>query len=149
MTSRITQIMEREDLTSSRFAEAIGIPRSAMSHILNGRYKVSLDVLMKILERFPYVDTDWLLFGKGEMTQENRPEQPDLFQNTPINPSEGEGVPEFRKEIRVETPVNNSKQPVIEKIIHQETSVRNINKIMIFYSDNTFETFIPEKGKKE
>ena len=49
MIGRITQIMEREGLTPSKFAEAIGIQRSAMSHILNGRNNVSLDVLIKIL----------------------------------------------------------------------------------------------------
>ena len=37
MIGRITQIMDREGLTSSKFAEEIGIQRSAMSHILNGR----------------------------------------------------------------------------------------------------------------
>ena len=47
MIGRITQIMEREGLTPSKFAEAIGIQRSAMSHILNGRNNVSLDVLIK------------------------------------------------------------------------------------------------------
>ena len=47
MIERITQIMEREGLTPSKFAEAIGIQRSAMSHILNGRNNVSLDVLIK------------------------------------------------------------------------------------------------------
>lgn len=51
MIGRITQIMEREGLTSSKFAEAIGIQRSAMSHILNGRNNVSL-VSYKNLDRF-------------------------------------------------------------------------------------------------
>ena len=64
MIERITKIREREGMTPSKFAEAIGIQRSAMSHILNGRNNVSLDVLIKILERFTYVDSDWLLFGK-------------------------------------------------------------------------------------
>ena len=63
MIERINQIMEREGLNSSKFAEEIGIQRSAMSHILNGRNNVSLDVLMKILGRFTDVNTDWLLFG--------------------------------------------------------------------------------------
>lgn len=89
MIGRITQIMEREGLTPSKFAEAIGIQRSAMSHILNGRNNVSLDVLIKILDRFTYVDSDWLLFGKGEMVRDHMSTQPDLFSNTAINPSEG------------------------------------------------------------
>ncbi len=149
MIGRITKIMEREGLTPSKFAEAIGIQRSAMSHILNGRNNVSLDVLIKILERFTYVDSDWLLFGKGEMTRDHVSTQPDLFQNTAINPSEGQVAIEYRKEIRVDTPVNSTKLPVVEQIIQQETTARKVSKIMIFYSDNTFDTFISEKNKKE
>ena len=149
MIGRITQIMEREGLTPSKFAEAIGIQRSAMSHILNGRNNVSLDVLIKILDRFTYVDSDWLLFGKGEMTRDHVLTQPDLFQNTAINPSEGQVALEYRKEIRVDTPVNSTKLPVVEQIIQQETTARKVSKIMIFYSDNTFDTFISEKNKKE
>ena len=58
MRDRILKIMEREGLTPSKFAESIGIQRSAMSHIISGRNNPSLDVLLKILERFTYVDSD-------------------------------------------------------------------------------------------
>lgn len=149
MKDRILKIMDREGLTYSRFAETIGIQRSAMSHIINGRNNPSLDVLMKILERFPYVASDWLLFGKGEMVREQVTMQPDLFTNTSINPPEVQVVSEYRKEMRVDTPVNSAKHPVIEPIIQIERASKNVSKIMIFYSDNTFETFTPEKGKKE
>lgn len=143
MIGRITQIMEREGLTSSKFAEAIGIQRSAMSHILNGRNNVSLDVLIKILDRFTYVDSDWLLFGKGEMVRDHMSTQPDLFSNG------GQAALEYRKEMRVDTPVNTVKPTVVEQIIQQETATRKVSKIMVFYSDNTFDTFVSEKNKKE
>ena len=120
-----------------------------MSHILNGRNNVSLDVLIKILGRFTYVDSDWLLFGKGEMIRDHVLTQPDLFSNTAINPPEGQVALEYRKEMRVDTPVNSVKQPVVEHIIQQETTTRKISKIMVFYTDNTFDTFISEKNKKE
>lgn len=149
MIGRITKIIEREGLTPSKFAEAIGIQRSAMSHILNGRNNVSLDVLMKILDRFTYVDSDWLLFGKGEMERNRVAAQPDLFSNTAINPSGGQVALEYRKEMRVDTPVNTTKTPVVETITRKETPARKISKIMVFYSDNTFDTFISEKDKKE
>lgn len=138
MIGRITQIMEREGLTPSKFAEAIGIQRSAISHILNGRNNASLDVLIKILERFRYVDTDWLLFGKGEMER-----------TAAINPSDGQAALEYRKEIRVDTPVNTVKPPVVEQIIQQGTETRKVSKIMVFYSDDTFDTFVSTKNKKE
>lgn len=149
MIGRITQIMDREGLTSSKFAEEIGIQRSAMSHILNGRNNVSLDVLMKILARFTYVDSDWLLFGKGEIERNNASELSLNPQNTPINPSDQSIFPEYRKEIGVDTPVNIPQIPVVESFISQKNMCKKITKIMIFYSDNTFDTFISEKNEKE
>ena len=87
MKERILAVMEHEGLTPSKFAEAIGIQRSAMSHIISGRNNPSLDVLIKILERFTYVDSDWLLFGKGTMMREHVLTEPNLFTNTTIIPS--------------------------------------------------------------
>lgn len=149
MRDRILKIMEREGLAPSKFAETIGIQRSAMSHIISGRNNPSLDVLLKVLERFTYVESDWLLFGKGNMMREHMITEPNLFSNTVINPPEVQVVPEYRKEIGVETPVNLSKQPAVEQIIYKDSPSKNVSKIMIFYSDNTFDTFVPEKNKKE
>ena len=75
--------------------------------------------------------------------------QPDLFSNTAINPSGGQAALEYRKEMRVDTPVNTVKPTVVEQIIQQETATRKVSKIMVFYSDNTFDTFVSEKNKKE
>lgn len=149
MIARITQIMEREGLASSKFAEEIGIQRSAMSHILNGRNNVSLDVLMKILARFTYVDSDWLLFGKGEMQRALPSDISVNPQNTAIIPSDRPINPEYRKEIGVDTPVNTSQVSAVERFIQTDNTSKKITKIMIFYSDNTFDTFISEKSKKE
>ena len=149
MRDRILKIMEREGLTPSKFAESIGIQRSAMSHIISGRNNPSLDVLLKILERFTYVDSDWLLFGKGEMIREHVLTEPILFTNMLENRPNVQVVAENRKEIGVETPVNIQKQPVVEQVICQEKPSKNVSKIMIFYSDNTFDTFVPEKNKKD
>ena len=59
---RIMLIMNQKQLLPSQFAEIIGIQRAAMSHITSGRNNPSLDVLKKILERFPHISPDWLLF---------------------------------------------------------------------------------------
>ena len=113
MRDRILKIMEREGLTPSKFAESIGIQRSAMSHIISGRNNPSLDVLLKILERFTYVDSDWLLFGKGEMIREHVLTEPNLFTNMLENRPNVQVVAENRKEIGVEIPVNIQKQRLI------------------------------------
>ncbi|MDR1974918.1 MAG: helix-turn-helix domain-containing protein [Bacteroidales bacterium] len=71
MQKRIELILETENLTVSQFSDRIGIQRSGMSHILVGRNKPSLDFVMKVLQSFPDLNTDWLLFGKGTMYDKN------------------------------------------------------------------------------
>lgn len=149
MKERIIQIMEREGLTPSKFAEEIGIQRSAMSHILSGRNNPSLDVLVKVLEKFTYVDSDWLLFGKGEMIRNQVYTEPDLFTNAPKFTPQVQVASEYRKENGLEIPKNMNKDSVIERVVCTEKPSKNVSKIMIFYSDNTFDTFIPEKIKKD
>ena len=150
MKDRILKVMEREALTPARFSEAIGIQRSAMSHIVSGRNNPSLDVLMKILSTYTHISTDWLLKGEGPMYKtENNNYQPSLFtENDEIRP-EIRVVPEKSLQSIVELPKSGPKPTEIEQVIYEERSSKNVSKIMIFYSDNTFETFTPEKNKTE
>lgn len=67
MKERIREIMESEDYTPARFADTLDIGRAIVSHILNGRNNPSLDVISRILEAFPAINPDWLLFGTGNM----------------------------------------------------------------------------------
>jgi transcriptional regulator with XRE-family HTH domain len=64
---RIIQIIEAEQLTSSKFADVVGVQRSSISHILSGRNNPSLEIIQKILTTFGTIDSDWLLFGRGSM----------------------------------------------------------------------------------
>jgi transcriptional regulator with XRE-family HTH domain len=61
---RITQILEEQQLSSSAFADTIGVQRSSISHILSGRNKPSLEFILKTVRAFPAYSSDWLLFGK-------------------------------------------------------------------------------------
>lgn len=151
MKDRILKIMEYEGISPSRFAEEIGIQRSAMSHIISGRNNASLDVLTKIMQRYTYLETDWLLLGKGNMIKNSfsNSEQPSLFNESVINPGTIQIESEYRKQIEVNKPDFTPKNTIIEQIKYDERNSKNVSKIMIFYSDNTFETFTPEKNKKE
>ena len=54
------------NLSSSQFADKTGIQRASVSHILSGRNKPSLEVMLKIYESFPGLDMKWLMTGVGE-----------------------------------------------------------------------------------
>jgi transcriptional regulator with XRE-family HTH domain len=77
---RIEKVMKSESMTSGQFAQEIGIQNSTLSHILNNRNNPSLDVMKKILNRFPNINSEWLILGQGPMSrQETHSQMPTLF----------------------------------------------------------------------
>lgn len=142
MKDRISAIMEHEQMTQAQFAAAIGIQRAAMSHIMSGRNNASLDVVQRILNTFPYIDPDWLLFGKGEMMRSDG-SQLDLFGQPSAAPAiqvvPDESIPAEAPAPEPAAPVQPSAPPVAEPSLPP----KHVTKIMIFYSDNTFEVLRP------
>ena len=65
MRERIKEIIDREGMGQSQFADFIGVNRPTLSHILAGRNNPSLEVVMKIHQKFPKISTQWLLDGIG------------------------------------------------------------------------------------
>ncbi|MBO0340886.1 MAG: helix-turn-helix transcriptional regulator [Allomuricauda sp.] len=124
IVSRIETIIEHLELTVSAFADEIGVQRSSISHLLNGRNKPSLDFVMKLVDTYPQVDLYWLLKGEGSFPKEAE---------------SGNQTPEpLEKEIE-----NQGRAPRIlkeEKISEQEPY-----KIVLFYKDGTFRTFNTKK----
>lgn len=160
MKDRIRLIMENEQMAPSVFADKLQIGRAVISHLLNGRNNPSLDVVTRILSQMPYINSDWLLTGNGQMyNDDNRNRQvspslayqnpndphssfaPDLFSQTLINPAPATAESEYRKENIVNQPVMQSEVINKEVIIAQKAPDKKISKIIIYYTDNTFESF--------
>ena len=81
MKDRIKKIILSENLTYSDFADKLNITKSSVTHIVNGRNKPSLDVILKILSLYDKIDTEWLLFGTGKMLKN----ESSLFTETNVN----------------------------------------------------------------
>ncbi|MFC7772833.1 helix-turn-helix domain-containing protein [Flavobacterium sp. GCM10027622] len=62
---RLELILEYYSLSASSFADRIGVQRSSLSHLLSGRNKPSLDLILKIVNEFPEVDLYWIINGVG------------------------------------------------------------------------------------
>lgn len=65
MNERVLALMDLMHLSKTEFSKKTGISLSVISHISSGRNKVSIDQIVKILEIFPEVSSEWLLSGKG------------------------------------------------------------------------------------
>lgn len=153
---RIKIIMEKENLAPRVFAENIGIQQSTLSHILNDRNKPSLEVVMKVHQAYNYVNLEWLLYGKGEMMAspedssmetpgERKDYQRSLFDENTINPCGDSLAQENRKEMPLENPKITHKNIVKQEVKYVEKPIRKITEIRIFFDDNTYEIFKPEK----
>ena len=68
MKDRIKRIIESQHMTQQEFAENIKIAPATLSSIFTGRTAPSLKIVDAIKSRFPDISTDWLLFGRGAMT---------------------------------------------------------------------------------
>jgi DNA-binding XRE family transcriptional regulator len=149
MDKWIKEVMAKEGYAPSAFADKINVNRGTITHILSGRNNPSLEVVTKILETFHTISPDWLLFGKHPVYRSEKARiEPDLFSENSINPVNPTPVPEKTKEIKAKPDEN-----VPEEIINQEIKPQNlipvfnakkIDKIMILYSDKTFESFSPD-----
>jgi transcriptional regulator with XRE-family HTH domain len=153
MKERIEQIMQREGMKPGPFADSIGIQRSALSHILTGRNRPSLDVMMKILNRFTYISTDWLLKGEGPMFKHQvalEGSDASEGQQAVVQPIEFPDIlsTDDASASPAPAPAQAAAPKGVREVVVAQAQPRTVSRIMIFYSDNTFENFVPEgQGK--
>lgn len=134
----------------SSFANATNIKLATLSQILNGRNNPSLEVVTKIRTAFPYLSYDWIISGEGSMCKEEATlpfAENDLLKIDENRLFVGEGTeePENRKEIAPKSPKNEANYSEIEEIRYIERPAKKIKEIKIFYDDDTYETFVPQK----
>ncbi|OBX24157.1 MULTISPECIES: helix-turn-helix domain-containing protein [Bizionia] len=126
-SKRLEKVIKFHDETASSFAEKIGVQRSSISHILSGRNKPSLDFVMKVLEAFPDVELYWLLNGKGTFPKSETKimETPTPSPSLVSNKNSEKTANQILEDLKT-LPSNSSKE---------------IDRIVIFYKDGTFQNF--------
>jgi transcriptional regulator with XRE-family HTH domain len=120
-TKRLKKIIDFYNISASNFADKINVPRSSISHILSGRNKPSLEFILKVIGTFEDVDINWLLFGTGDFPRISP--TPNPTKNTLTETS-----------LKMEEHFQATKKPLY-------ASLPSIEKIVIFYSDGTFQDF--------
>jgi len=175
MLERINLILKSRNLNAAQFADEIGVQRSSVSHILTGRNNASLDFLLKVLTRYPEIDTDWLLTGKGVMVRSSSLSSKNISEVKKSETAHAISIPsdidipvdlfrppvDIREEIKEKNIVNEEKisevdnqnqlsiktegqQKMPDEMVVKPISARQIDRIVIFYSDKTFTDYKPE-----
>jgi transcriptional regulator with XRE-family HTH domain len=162
MEDRLLKLLDTEQLSSSKFADIIGVQRSSVSHILSGRNKPSFDFIQKTLKAFPLLNADWLIIGDGDMyddmtnyvsgglfdqkgdgTGSLSPQDPAQVQISPPKPTEMPSNAANIPENTVQRPVSGDST---ELSARSDSPVKSkaLTKVILFYDDNSFHTYEPE-----
>jgi transcriptional regulator with XRE-family HTH domain len=163
LSDKIELLIKKKQMSSSQFADVLGIPRSSISHILSGRNKPSLDVVQKILAAFPEVSAEDLLFEDRTLSVSTAkipttPSGPEilpltnLFDAPNVTASESiknnsqestivrSNLRRLTKEVNLASLptsiTNNSDSNHIPSSV--KSQIKKIERVIIFYSDGTF-----------
>ena len=147
MKDRIKALMKHMGMSQKNFAAEICISEGTLSSYFSGRNNPTLSTLNNIHERFPEVNMDWLMDGKGEMFVSSTPFSPQIetndgAQNVTVQQSTGLPIqPGFMEHLAgpQQMPPQTSNFPLEGKIFDKPS--RKIAEIRVFYDDGTFETF--------
>ncbi len=150
MIERIRNIISAKQMSSSGFADAIGVPRSTISHILSGRNNPSLELVQKILDAFPDIRTQWLVRGDGDMSDRMQ----DLFSQQEgvddVNERKGQtdiksaGSDPDRMAIKSFGNEESERKATANKIVFGGTGKRPV-KVLILHEDGTFAAYLPDE----
>jgi len=161
-------------MTQQTFADFIGVSPATLSSIFNERTRPTLALVEAVKKKFKGLNTDWLMFGEGDMfagetapgddTPDGRRHDsrggneasPDLFGTGQGSPASADRYP---TELNMEDPpqYGTRRQGAQPRPYRQQQAQqhgtqpaeslrqRQITEIRIFYSDQTWETFVPKK----
>ncbi|MBA7589402.1 hypothetical protein ES708_31487 [subsurface metagenome] len=139
MRDRILHFLTRENISSAKFADNIGVQRSSVSHILSGRNNPSFDFIQKILRRFELLNAEWLILGRGEMYKSRQ--QGIMFDSERRIEGKEKPVNDMTSTAKIGIPVDfNDKSALVS----EEKLKKTAEKVVIFYTDKTFKEYYPQ-----
>lgn len=116
--NRIIELIEKLGLDRTTFANSINVKQATLSHILTGRNDPTLNIILQIHNKYPDVDINWLLYGKGN--------DPSVTGQQEQNSCLAE---------------NAEQTEVKERIVYIDRPQKKIAEIRVFYDDQTFDIF--------
>lgn len=168
MKDRIRQIMESQHMSQQVFAEFIGTTPATLSGIFNDRTRPTINIVESIKKKIPDINTDWLLFGKGEMYQQAAELPAGSDPSSRALPGGGQvmesmidfGLPDSStpQASSRPTPLSaasrsgyyNGVRPTPSALPREDLKIldkpkRHVTEIRVYYDDQTWESFVPSK----
>jgi transcriptional regulator with XRE-family HTH domain len=147
MKDRIIKFLTAEGLTATKFADEIGVQRSSISHILSGRNNPSFEFIQKILNRYRNLSAEWLIQGTGQMYKKPENSMNTIPVNQVASPPDNRDnqLNLFKPNMENKTSSSESNKTILIKEDEKIIPSRKVEKILLFYSDKTFDEFFASK----
>ena len=154
MKDRIKSLMESQHMTQNTFANFIGLSPATLSSIFNGRTNPTLATVEAIKSKLPLISLDWLVSGNGPMFRKEQSVENDGQEAVQNPPSETQllfadepvvSVPRSQEQIQRQFASQKQKNNLAFDMKNFDKSSRTITEIRVFFSDQTYESFVPKK----
>lgn len=142
MNNRLKQFLAAENITQAQFADTLNVVRASVSHVLSGRNNPGFDFIKAIMAKYPRLNIEWLIFGKGKM-----------YKDTEIPKEEPKDesllFPTFEPMPRIDEIVDKDIIPYpepatteidnLDNITQTIGKQRKVSKIIVLFDDGTFQ----------
>ncbi|MFN3850618.1 MAG: helix-turn-helix transcriptional regulator [Spirosomataceae bacterium] len=142
ITDKIRKLIIDKNLTSTKFADDIDVPRPSISHILSGRNKPSLEIVQKIIKKYPELGLEWVIEEEdfntpnntqNAVNQSNIPPRRIGYLNRELN----------ERKIPEQNNVQSNLGAISNGVNFNGMSIsdganKTIKKITVFFTDGTF-----------
>lgn len=141
MKEKLEYLLREKQLSATSLARLLEIQPSGISHILSGRNKPSFDFVVKILSVFPDINPDWLLLDSDEIYRRG-----ETSRSNPLFDIDEQDLLSEPSSLKQENIVLSEGKSSVENMALQnfssaKNSAKPIDRIVILFSDGTFESF--------
>jgi transcriptional regulator with XRE-family HTH domain len=167
MKDRITLFLASEGISPAEFADKIGVQRSSVSHVLNGRNYPSASFIQKMLGSYKTLNPRWLLLGEGIMsdTKSTSVNTPTLFSVPSVTESTKTPVSSVKdNDLSKNDLINQLSDNIIDKqsstdgsnqqlkqnltqsmseLVNTSIDNKEVERIVLFFKDKTFTAYTP------
>ena len=133
MNTRLKQFLAAENISQAQFADNINVVRASVSHVLSGRNNPSYEFIRSIMIKYPLLNIEWLIFGKGRMYKDTSAQEDDRSENL-LFADESSFVEKNEIPAGIQEPV----VPVLPETA-AAASQRKVSKIIVLFDDGTYQ----------
>ena len=146
MNNRLKQFLAAENITQAQFADTLNVVRASVSHVLSGRNNPGFDFIKAIMAKYPRLNIEWLIFGKGKMYKDT-----EIPKEEPKEERKDESLlfPTFEPMPRIDEIVDKDIIPYsepatteidnLDNITQTIGKQRKVSKIIVLFDDGTFQ----------